>query len=179
MPDEPDVLAAMGRAQAASGNTNQAIATFNKLVQIVWTGCQDEPDFGYDPVNVSAEPGGTNGSNPTGGTRGMSWKTTINQTRKGSRNPRKLALRWWRATVSWRAWPRLRSWKLGTKSRLALAGPQEGKEEQEEGFLSIGVQSLFRCFRNWTAPRQLRSVTRSLVSKSHPNPPFVPLGLTQ
>lgn len=53
---------------------------FNKLVQIAWTGCQDEPDFGYDPINVSAETEGASVSNPPGGTRGMSWRTIINQT---------------------------------------------------------------------------------------------------
>lgn len=82
--DTFDVLVKVGPLRSRGwGAVPDAVLTaprFNKLVQIVWSGCQDEQDFGYDPVNASAETGVTNGSNPTEGTRGMSWKTTINQT---------------------------------------------------------------------------------------------------
>lgn len=68
--DTFDVLVKVGPLRSRGwGAVPDAVLTaprFNKLVQIVWTGCQDEPDFGYDPVNVSAE--------------SMSWKTTIIQT---------------------------------------------------------------------------------------------------
>jgi putative PEP-CTERM system TPR-repeat lipoprotein len=33
-PDHPDVVQALGRAQAANGDTNQSVATFNRLIQL-------------------------------------------------------------------------------------------------------------------------------------------------
>lgn len=79
-----DVLVKIGPLRSrGSGAVPDAVLTaprFNRLVQIVWTGCKDEPDFGYDPVNVSEKTEGAIGSDPTGAACGMSWKTTTTQT---------------------------------------------------------------------------------------------------
>jgi hypothetical protein len=54
-----DVLIKVGPLRAKGwGWVPDAILTaprFVKLVQIVWTGCADESDFGYDPVATSAQ----------------------------------------------------------------------------------------------------------------------------
>lgn len=51
---------------------------FSRLVQFVWTGCQDEPDFGYDPVNLSAASGP--GLESEAGARNAHWIATTTQT---------------------------------------------------------------------------------------------------
>lgn len=53
---------------------------FNKLVHLVWTGCRDEPDFGYDPANVAAGTDANSTSNSIGFARAITWQTTISQT---------------------------------------------------------------------------------------------------
>ena len=84
MSDIFDVLVKVGPLRSRGwGAVPDAVLTaprFNKLIQIVWAGCQDEPDFGYDPVSVSAEASLPSGFNPTGGACVMSWQTTTNQT---------------------------------------------------------------------------------------------------
>ncbi|MCF8144161.1 MAG: hypothetical protein K9N21_09600 [Deltaproteobacteria bacterium] len=59
-----DVLIKVGALRARGwGSVPDAILTapvFKKLVQIVWSGCKDEDDFGYDPcvsdIGISEEP---------------------------------------------------------------------------------------------------------------------------
>ena len=51
---------------------------FAKLVQIVWSGCSDEDDFGYDPAGIT----GTSASAPTGpadpgGARAIRWRRDV------------------------------------------------------------------------------------------------------
>lgn len=79
-----DVLVKVGPLRSRGwGAVPDAVLTaprFSKLVQIVWSGCQDEPYFGYDPVNLAEETELINGLHRTGGIRAMSWKTTISQT---------------------------------------------------------------------------------------------------
>jgi len=79
-----DVLVKIGPLRSRGwGAVPDAILTaprFNRMVQIVWAGCQDEPDFGYDPANVAEVTDGPPDSNSIGGTQGMFWKTTTTQT---------------------------------------------------------------------------------------------------
>lgn len=49
---------------------------FGKLIQIVWNGCQDEPEFGYDPVGAAA----AFGLGPAGHVSSVSWRTEIIRT---------------------------------------------------------------------------------------------------
>ena len=51
---------------------------FAKMVQIVWSGCSDEDDFGYDPAAIT----GTSGSAPSGvadlgGARAIRWRRDV------------------------------------------------------------------------------------------------------
>ena len=51
---------------------------FAKMVQIVWSGCSDEDDFGYDPAGIT----GTSGSAPSGaadpgGARAIRWRRDV------------------------------------------------------------------------------------------------------
>lgn len=49
---------------------------FGKMIQIVWSGCRDEDDFGYDPVGIVGSTGPT-GAADHGGTLGTRWKRTV------------------------------------------------------------------------------------------------------
>lgn len=51
------------------GSAPDALLTaplFHELVQVVWSGCSDEPDFGYDPAAFGASTGASPGSRPSG-----------------------------------------------------------------------------------------------------------------
>ncbi len=77
-----DVLVKVGPLRSKGwGAAPDALLTaprFAKMVQIVWSGCGDEEDFGYDPAGIvsgtAALPSGA--ANP-GGSRGPRWKRDI------------------------------------------------------------------------------------------------------
>ncbi|MBX3743224.1 MAG: hypothetical protein KF712_19725 [Akkermansiaceae bacterium] len=48
---------------------------FGRLIQFVWNGCHDEPEFGYDPVAAAAS-----GFGPVGHVSGASWRTEFIRT---------------------------------------------------------------------------------------------------
>ena len=79
-----DVLVKIGPLRSRGwGAVPDAVITaprFKRLVHIVWAGCQNEPDFGYDPVNLPVETEGATGSKTTETNYSMTWKTTITQT---------------------------------------------------------------------------------------------------
>ena len=79
-----DVLIKVGPLRSRGwGAVPDAVLTaprFNKLVQILWMGCNDELDFGYDPVCMSEVTDENIGSNPTRIICGMTWKTTNSRT---------------------------------------------------------------------------------------------------
>jgi hypothetical protein len=55
------------------GSAPDALVTaprFGKLVQIVWSGCGDEPDFGYDPVALPPETSATSAAPANASTKG-------------------------------------------------------------------------------------------------------------
>jgi hypothetical protein len=78
-----DVLVKIGPLRSRGwGAVPDAVLTaprFKRMVHIVWAGCQNEPDFGYDPVNVSLETEGAAGSKTTEANYSMTWKTTTTQ----------------------------------------------------------------------------------------------------
>lgn len=63
------------------GSTPDAIISaprFGKMVQIVWSGCHDEDDFGYDPAGIvgSSEPAPTGAADP-GGAPAIHWRRDV------------------------------------------------------------------------------------------------------
>lgn len=80
-----DVLIKVGPLRARGwGSAPDALLTaprFSALVQIVWSGCNDEPDFGYDPVTTPTDStdGGVTATAPSGSTRNypITWVTRI------------------------------------------------------------------------------------------------------
>jgi len=68
-----DVLIKMGPLRsfgwASCPDAIIAAPRFSKLIQIVWTGCADEPGFGYDPATGASE--GIAGSEKSGHARGI------------------------------------------------------------------------------------------------------------
>jgi hypothetical protein len=78
-----DVLIKVGPLRSRGwGAVPDAILTaprFSTLVQIVWSGCGDEPDFGYDPVAVSVQL--TAGTGARSHDTGIAWTSRL--TRSG------------------------------------------------------------------------------------------------
>ena len=74
-----DVLIKVGPLRSKGwGSVPDSIMTaprFTTLVQVVWSGCGDEEDFGYDPVAASA--GGRVREGDGAITAGLSWKTQV------------------------------------------------------------------------------------------------------
>ncbi|MBP7825487.1 MAG: hypothetical protein KA236_02915 [Verrucomicrobia bacterium] len=58
--DEFDALIKVGplrsRGWGAVPDAIKSAPKFEKLIQLVWSGCADDPGFGYDPVRPSGEP---------------------------------------------------------------------------------------------------------------------------
>lgn len=73
-----DVMIKVGPLRARGwGSAPDAILTaprFTTLIQVVWSGCADEPSFGYDPVSLAGPAAG-----PDYGSRGngVSWKSRV------------------------------------------------------------------------------------------------------
>jgi len=80
-----DVLIKVGPLRARGwSSAPDALLTaprFRKLLQIVWSGCSDEPDFGYDPVSPPTDSQGASGSTAatnSGSRRGqIIWTTRL------------------------------------------------------------------------------------------------------
>ncbi len=76
------------------GSAPDALLTaprFSHLIQIVWSGCGDEPDFGYDPVCAPSAPQGpgkgvttTPTSQTPGGASPVSWMKNVTHSSDGT-----------------------------------------------------------------------------------------------
>jgi hypothetical protein len=78
-----DVLVKVGPLRSKGwGSAPDALLTgprFGKMVQIVWAGCGDEDDFGYDPAAIVGGSEGAAGSSPggRGASRAIGWTREV------------------------------------------------------------------------------------------------------